>query len=340
MKPARVRVVTVDLGAATGWDTVTLLGVLTARLLGAEHVLVPGAGLGSWRSQAASLLPRRRGADVTLVIAPQPVHLYAVLDRAHVWPGSELTAGWVIDAFWTDRIPAVARGGRHLDHLFVTDEEVVAEWQRVTGVPTTWVPFGADVLGRGRPGLADRGVDLQRIGRQPEGWEDDAANERRCAAYGLTYAGRPAFVPDPDANQRSVESAMAAAKYTLSFSNLASPADYTHPTRAYLTGRWTDALAQGAVVAGIPPHCAATDRLLWPEATLILPSVDPDEGVPVIAAAAAAWTPDLARHNHAQALARLDWRWRIAELAGSLGLSSPVLDAELEELSERVRRAD
>ncbi|MBK9476320.1 MAG: hypothetical protein IPL94_08755 [Tetrasphaera sp.] len=115
---------------------------------------------------AAAASPRRR--RLTLVIAPQPVHLYAVLDRAHVWPGSELTAGWVIDAFWTDRIPAIARGGRHLDHPLRHRRGGRCQWQRVTGVPTTWVPFGADVLGRGRPGLADRGVDLQRIGRQPE----------------------------------------------------------------------------------------------------------------------------------------------------------------------------
>ena len=129
---------------------------------------------------------------------------------------------------------------------------------------------------------------------------------------------------------------MANARFTLSFTNAASPAEYTHPTREYLTGRWTDALAQGATVAGIAPRCAATDRLLWPEAVLELGTTDLAEGLALIGEAVRAWTPERAAYNHRQALARLDWRWRFAEMVAALGLAAPLLDEELGQLESRL----
>ena len=335
MSGPAIRVLTADLGAATGWDPVTIAARVLARLLRAELVAVPARRQGAGWQRVAAALPRRRGAEVTIIVAPQPVHLYALIEVAHWLPGSSLVAGWVIDAFWTERIPRLVRHTGHIDQLFVTDEEGVATWSAATGVPTVWMPLGADVLGRACPQAA-RGVDLQRIGRQPAPWDDDAVNEARCRSLGLSYAGRPAFVPEVDGNQRSVEAAMANARFTLSFTNAASPAEYTHPTREYLTGRWTDALAQGATVAGIAPRCAATDRLLWPEAVLELGTTDPAEGLALIGEAVRAWTPERAAYNHRQALARLDWRWRFAEMVAALGLAAPLLDEELGQLESRL----
>jgi hypothetical protein len=118
----------------------------------------------------------------------------------------------------------------------------------------------------------------------------------------------------------------------LAFSNAVSPAPYTHPTREYLTGRWTDALACGAVVAGIAPACAATAELLWPGATLELDTVDRAQGIRRIAAAVSGWAPQTASDNHRKALERLDWRWRFQELAASLSIESERLDAEIHAL--------
>ena len=42
-------------------------------------------------------------------------------------------------------------------------------------------------------------------------------------------------------------------KFALAFSNRANPTMQTHPEREYITGRWTDSLASGSTVAGIPP---------------------------------------------------------------------------------------
>ena len=52
-------------------------------------------------------------------------------------------------------------------------------------------------------------------------------------------------------SQDALLHSLARAKYTLAFSNLVDASDYTHRSRAYITGRWTDALAHGAIVAGV-----------------------------------------------------------------------------------------
>src|SRR4029078_5366555 len=114
----------------------------------------------------------------------------------------------------------------------------------------------------------------------------------------------------------------------LAFTKRFSPASYTHPSRQYLTGRWTDALASGSIVAGITPSCEATDALLWPEATLDLGTVDRQEGIRRVVDAASRWTAEAPRENHRQALRRLDWRWRFRELAQAIGVESEPLDRE------------
>ena len=325
-----VRVLTSDVAPATGWDTVTLMAELLADVLEAELVRIPVQWATGRSARAASLLRRRRGSDITVVIAPDPGRLY---DVAH-WRGllhpSAVTVGWVIDSFWTDRIPRVA--GTHFDHLFVTDTEVVEEWRAATGVPVTCLPFGADVLRRGSS-RHERTVDVQRVGRQPAAWEVDDRTTAEAAGRGLVMRGRVPFGTSADGNQRHLMAAMADTKFTLSFSNAVSPAPYTHPTREYLTGRWTDALASGAVVAGVPPDCAVAAELLWPGATLHLPPEDLHAGLAILEDAANAWSPAQAERNHAMALRRLDWRWRFAQLAEIVGVQTPTLRRELESLS-------
>lgn len=132
---------------------------------------------------------------------------------------------------------------------------------------------------------------------------------------------------------------MASAKFTLSFSNRVSPAPYTHPTHEYLTARWTDALASGAIVAGVAPRCAATNELLWPEALLDLGTVDRRRGLEIIAEATSAWAPARAQLNYRRGLERFDWRWRFQQLARTVGITSGRLNAEVAELEAAIRRA-
>jgi hypothetical protein len=318
-----------------GWATVELQAVLMARLFEADLVRLDASRGYSKVELLPGLLPRRRRSGFALVIAPAPAHLNAVLSRHALLTAHDYVAGWVVDSFWTDRIPRIARHRGAFDHLFVTDGELVDHWATSTGSPTTWLPFGSDVLDHGSAD-PDRPVDVQRFGRMPPTWEDEATVALRAAAHGIRYAGRTPFSADPVANQRSLLRAAGRAAFTVAFSNAAAPADYTHPTHEYLTGRWTDSLAAGAVVAGIPPTCQATRELLWDGALLELEGIDLESGLAAIKAARDSWTPVRARHNHALALQRLDWRRRAQVISQVSGVTTPTLVAELSRLEAAI----
>lgn len=258
-----------------------------------------------------------------------------MLDATYLFRGYDRVVGWVIDSFLDDRIPRMAQHRGHYDQLFITDVELVETWAARTGVTVEWLPFGSNVLDQ--PHLPDdRPVDLLRVGRQPATWDDDELTRRAAAKLGVAFSAGPPLAADPRLNQEALTSAMRGAKFTLSFTNLVSPAVYTHPSRDYVTGRWTDALASGAGVAGIPPQCEAGQRMLWDEALVRLPSTDLDTGLQVIAAAASAWRPEHASAIHLEAMRTLDWRLRFKTLADSIDLAAPRLDDELARLAARV----
>jgi hypothetical protein len=321
-----------------GWHPVTHMVRLLVELLEAELVAVPlSRPANAWR-RAAGLGPRRRGRGACLVVAAEPRHLNTLL-RADYWlRGYDQVVGWVIDSFWVERIPASVRRRAHFDRLFVADQEVVGLWAEATGLAVDWLPWGSDVLRLGS-GQSERPIDLQRLGRQPAEWEDDETTRRACEAAGLRFEGRPPMHQDATANQTALMERLARAKFTLAFSNAVSPAPYTHPTREYLTGRWTDSLASGAVVAGVAPRTAATTELLWPGATLELAATDRAEGIEQIVAAVRAWDPGLALDNHRRALRNLDWRWRFQELANALDSHPDRLAADVATLESVLEKS-
>ena len=317
-----------------GWGPITAMAGLTARLLQADlHVVARRAGR---LRRAATMLPRLRGSQALLVIAPVP----EALDLITLAPGLRhrygTVIGWVIDCWWTSRIPVSVRRGRLYDRLLVTEKEDVGPWRRATGLPVDWVPLGADVLGavhrRGGAGSYERAVDVQRMGRQPEAWDDDDAVAALCRRRGLVHGARPPFGETPEESYANVLDADAAAKALLAFTNLASPAGYTHPTREYVTSRWLDALALGTLVVGQRPREEGSDELLWEGATLELSPTDVASGLDALSRELADWTPARAEDLQREALRRIDWRPRVSEVASLLGVASPVLDAELEEL--------
>jgi hypothetical protein len=128
-------------------------------------------------------------------------------------------------------------------------------------------------------------------------------------------------------------------KFALAFSNRVSPEGHTHPEREYITGRWTDSLASGASVAGIPPRSESVQSLLWPEALLDLGTANQAEGLSVIASAVREWTPERAQINYLRSLETFDWRWRFKMLAEALDIRSSKLDAELARLQNAIRSA-
>jgi hypothetical protein len=331
-------IIVYSLADGPGWHPVTHMVRLAAELLEAEVVTLPAQVRPGLATRIASLRPRRRGGEPCLLVAAGPPQLDTLLLvegwRRRLGP----VVAWVIDSFWTEWIPWTSRLARHVDRYFVTNEEEVGEWQRRTGTPTAWLPWGTDALRLGSAG-GDRPVDLLRFGRQPPPWEDDAATAEACRARGIAFAGRPATRGDATEGQRALMATLARARFTLSFSNRVSPSVQTHPTREYLTARWVDAIAAGATVAGVPPRCRAATEMLWPGALLDLGTTDREEGLARIADAVREWTPERARRNHRGALERLDWRWSFQAIAEALGVRPAPLQADLERLREAIRAA-
>lgn len=308
-----------------GWGPVDALVQLTARLLGARLIAVDERARPSAVQRGAALIPRLPSVSRRrlLIIAPNPAHL-AQAARLRTWlPGYAVTAAWVIDSFWTERIARFARTGRHLDHLFITDPGLRDEWAARTDAPVTVLPWGADTLAFP---LQDgpRPTDLLRVGRQPPAWQDDERTAALASARGLRFEGRPPLHPeDPAGSYRHLRAALLRTRSVLAFSNLVSPASYTHPTRDYLTGRWTDALAAGAVVVGAAPAGAAD--ALWASATAEISPTDPRSGLEQVARLSEQWTPQTARAHQLMARRHLDWRHRLRRLCEVMEIPEPPL---------------
>lgn len=323
---------------AIGWSPIRLMTVLASELLDAE-LMTPDLKTPSPFRKAGSILHRRAkrtGSESCLLICAGPEDLIRILNIRDWRHRFKFLAAWVIDSFWTDHIPNSIRVSGVLDHFFVTSLEDADLWRKITGIPTTWLPWGADAL-RYESDARDRDVDVTRVGRQPPEWEDDAAVAKEAATLGIKYSGRPRREGlAPLQNMELLRRAYGNSKYILAFSNSVNPEKYTHPRREYLTGRWVDALACGATVAGIAPRGPGIDDLLWPGATLELGSIRRTEGLAVLAAALQKWTPKTAAHNHLMAMRRLDWRWRFKALADAFGVMPDPLKADLARLEKRI----
>jgi len=311
-----------------GYQPLRYMVTLAADLFGARLTILPAGASPGRLSKLAGLLPRRGGGETLLLVCASPPRLQAIFMLAGQRRFARVVA-WVFDSFWVDFIPRINRIARPFDHVFVTELEDLDAWQRALGVPVSWLPWGSDALRLGSS-AAERPVDLQRVGRQPETWESDAETARACRASGLVFGGRPTLHDDGTDNERELMAAFGRAKFTLSFSNRVSPGVQTHPTREYITARWVDALAAGAVVAGVPPRCPSAQELLWPEALLDLGTVERALGLERLAGAVRVWTPQRAGLNARRALERLDWRWRFGTIAEALGEKPARLLGELD----------
>jgi hypothetical protein len=317
-----------------GYYPVLYMARLAAELLGGQLVVLHPRSL-TKSETLGGFIPRKRGGLPCLLICPAPGSLASLLLVENWRNRFGRVVAWVFDSFWTTYIPRFARLTRVFDHVFVTEKDDLETWSSRIPAPVEWLPWGSDVL---RLGSANpqRRIDLLRMGRQPSEWEDDLSSSVECQSRKLSFQGRPPFLNDATQSELSLMKNLSEAKFTLSFSNSVSPNLQTHPDREYVTGRWTDAIAAGATVAGIPPRSKTASSLLWPEALLDLQTVSRTEGLDVIARAVREWTPARALLNYRRSLERLDWRWRFKKLSNALQLESCPLDAELMRLSEMI----
>ena len=316
-----------------GWAPVMHLGKLAAQLFGGDFENVLSRGPSRWR-KALALRPRwrNRGSDGLLIVLKYAHEMSAVRQLAQFRQAYRFVAVWIIDSPLTEMMPP--RGSfSDIDFLGVMRPNDMEAFRRIAGDRVVWLGWGSDVLGLGS-GSPLRPTDLLRVGRQPDAWDNDAQTAHHAAERGLVFEGRPTFSPDPDINQRMLVDCLAQTKYVVAHSNLVSQSAYTHKSQEYITARWTDALACGASVAGYQPLTDhSMKELLWPDATLHFDRVDLAHNLEALAEAVHAWTPKRAQDNHHQALARLDWRWRLKIIADHAGLRSNKLERDLDHIN-------
>jgi hypothetical protein len=337
MTEASIDVVYTDRGGE-GYKCVLHMARLAAELLDGKLVVVQARRATLTNKLSGILLPRKRSYSSCLLICTSPNDLTSILLVPDWRKTYSQIVAWVFDSFWTNWIPPWVRASRIFDHVFVTEQEDLNTWRQMLHAPVDWLPWGSDVLNLGSSSPV-RQLDLVRFGRQPREWVDDLTNQRVCQASGINFHGRPPSFSDATDNERGLMGMLSKTKFALAFSNRLSPEGHTHPEREYLTGRWTDSLASGAAVAGVPPRSESAQALLWPEALLDLGTANQAEGLRVIASAVREWTPERAQINHIKSLEKLDWRWRFKTLAEALNTRSPRLDAELARLRDTIRYA-
>jgi len=337
MTEASIHVAYQDPGGE-GYLCVFHMARLAADLLNGDLIVLKPRPPALTDKLSGVLLPRKRPRTSCLLICTSPPDLSSILLVQNWRKKYGRVVAWVFDSFWTNWIPPWVRASRLFDHVFVTEREDLNTWRERLRAPVDWLPWGSDVLNLGSSNPV-RQLDLVRFGRQPKEWADDLANERACQASGINFHGRPPSFSDATDNERGLMGMLSKTKFALAFSNRVSPEGHTHREREYITGRWTDALASGATVAGIPPRSESVQSLLWPEALLDLGTVDRTEGLKVIVSAAREWAPERAQINYIRSLEAFDWRWRFKTLAEALDIHSPTLDAELARLQNVIRSA-
>lgn len=332
MSEGRLQVWCATPSSSGGWGPVTALAQLAGRLWDTTPVYFhPTSPYGRAR-KAVSLLPRRRGGDQRLLlIAAQPGDLLT-LARSDVLAGRFAQIGaWIIDSFWDDLIPMFARTRHTIDHLWITDAELLDRYADATTAECGWLPWGTDALAALPRPAAERDIDVLRLGRQPQAWDDDQTTRTTLTAHGIRFQGRFPQLDDGLANQGAVHDYLGRSRVVLASGNLASPTHYGHPSRDYLSARFTDAVAAGTLIAGARPAYSASD-LIPDEAWIDIDVTSRTPGISAIMDAVRGYTDRTTAVLRSAAFDRLDWRHRLEQISRDLDAPSPTLDQELYDL--------
>ena len=332
----RMSIEIIYIDAGIGYQPLTYMARLAAELFEGKLVSIPLRPL-TVVEKCEGLFPRKRQKGTSAIfICPQPANLGSVALIDGWRKRYDNLVAWVFDSFWVEYISPFSRASAIFDHVFIAEREDLKHWRKMLQSPVDWLPWGSDVLRLGCGG-GPRPVDLLRLGRQPQDWQDDIRTNRMCEQMDLSFEGRPVYFTDPTEGHVHLMKRLSQAKFTLSFSSHVSPGPQTHPKHEYITGRWTDALSAGATVAGVAPRCEAVRELFWEGALLELETTGQKEGLATIKEAVQSWSQDRAMKNYSKSLERLDWRWRFERLASALGVRPPLLQAELVELINKLR---
>lgn len=327
---------------AQGWAPIEHMAKLAARVMGGKLHMIREQQLTKPRKLWLSVRPPMKGdAPPALYIARTPIELANFMQDPDFKTGRTCRMAWIIDSFWTEWCPSKALL-KHYDFIAHMQHGEADFYDARAPGRTLFAGWGADVLELGAQAMAQsRDIDVLRVGRQPAAWDDDQDSANICAHQGLNFHGRPPYAADPDKAYQDLLSYYGRSKYIIAHSNLVDQTTYTHGKKDYMTGRWTDALACGAMVAGKPPYIdSSVNALLWPKALLPFEHVALEPNTKDLAQAIGNWTPDQALQTHLNALKHLDWRWRFYDLAQRMGYRSDALDAEISKLSARIDKLE
>jgi len=239
---------------------------------------------------------------------------------------------WIIDSMFTNNTPLLATS-KVFDHLFITSGNDIAFYQDKTKINTTFLGYGSDVLKLGGLNI-DKKIDVLRVGRQPNRFDNDEVNENKFNLLNLHYQGRPSF----DISYTDLlKKYYLQSKYVLAHSNLADESTYTHSDKEHITPRWTDALGCGCTIIGEQPKSDyAYKEYIWPEAVIDIDSSDRCVDGSDLIANITKWSPNNAKFNYIMALKHLDWRWRFKELTEYFGINCKKLDDELRDIEKLI----
>ena len=231
---------------------------LLSELLEAELVSVPLDRRGKGLARAGDGLGprRRRGRDMCLVVAPAPAHLDTLMHGDYWRRGYRHVAGGLGDRQLLDRPDPVRRPApRPLRPNLSSPTRRSSENGRPRpDFPSVGFPGGPTSCGSAERGGATARSTSSASAASPRAGR---TTTRPAARLRLRACGSGGGHRCTTMRRRTRGRSWAPCRRPSSssaFSNAVSPAPYTHPSREYLTGRWTDSLASGATTAGITPR--------------------------------------------------------------------------------------
>lgn len=216
------------------------------------------------------------------------------------------------------------RNLRAMTCIFAPTSALIDEQQAFFNVAHTYLPIGVDAVAFGSE-RQDRVIDVNAYGRQPRAITDLLSDRLNVCdgPYRFHHTDHLASITirDPLRHRALFWRMLADSKIALAYAPHATDDDARFDC-AFVGQRWYEAIAAGCVVMGQKPDTPETEALFdWPGALIDLPR-DPEAALAAMLALAADGEQlgTLSRRNHRAALNRHDWRHRVADMAGRLGI--------------------
>jgi len=316
-----------------GWEPIKHMIGIGSRVFNAQSIDL-SKSQPSFASRLRSTLfhPSVGGEGGDIFIARRPHDLQYYFGHPSYLDKREFRAIWIIDSCFTEEwMKPTKRLLSYFDLVAYTQYRDSDFYSHLCGNRAVYLGWGTDAL-RISAISSERNIDILRVGRQPKEWDDDDQTAQACEELSLTFQGRPPIVDD---HRKSYDDLIAnwysQSKVVIAHSNIVSPVFYGHVSKEYITARWADSLACGAIVAGVQP-LQDIDLVNWDGALIHFDHVGLKENLQQISEFLQNWTPKTAEKNKLEALRRLDWRWRFDIIARRLECETQILDHELSSL--------